>query len=319
MTTCKQLSERLSLHLYDQNPLARSTIRRSYTGNHIQSRRCRSNTELVHLRNQGQSLRILHAQGVLDFSGTEQLLANLEGMAQGAKVIVLDMRHVQELPPNSLEMLIQTMCELDRRGIRVVISRAHGLIESPRWPDLTQQSGIELVEDLDIALELGESLVLQDRQNQPDRPAPGLPSLLLQLDPPQRRELEGLLLPRTVEAGERVIRRGDDGDSLFLIVSGHFTTAISVQIGSGDCRQSRLAAFTGGMCFGEISFLSGKPRSADVIADEPGHLLVLRRDDFERLRVQSPETAIQLLLALSAELGGRLGRTSYQLSVMDHL
>ncbi|MFM7648889.1 MAG: cyclic nucleotide-binding domain-containing protein [Cyanobium sp.] len=264
-------------------------------------------------------MRILHAQGVLDFSGTEQLLANLEGMAQGAKVIVLDMRHVQELPPNSLEMLIQTMCELDRRGIRVVISRAHGLIESPRWPDLTQQTGIELVEDLDIALELGESLVLQDRQNQPDRPAPGLPSLLLQLDPPQRRELEGLLLPRTVEAGERVICRGDDGDSLFLIVSGHFTTAISVQIGSGDCRQSRLAAFTDGMCFGEISFLSGKPRSADVIADEPGHLLVLRRDDFERLRVQSPETAIQLLLALSAELGGRLGRTSYQLSVMDHL
>ncbi|MEB3326338.1 MAG: cyclic nucleotide-binding domain-containing protein, partial [Synechococcus sp.] len=81
----------------------------------------------------------------------------------------------------------------------------------------------------------------------------------------------------------------------------------------------RLATFTSGMCFGEISFLSGKPRSADVIADEPGHVLVLSRDDFEQLRERSPETAIQLLLALSAELGGRLGRTSYQLSVMDHL
>lgn len=319
VAACKELSERLNLHLYDQNPLGRSAIRRSYTGNHIQSRRWRTNNELVHLRDRGQSLRILHAQGVLDFSGTEQLLANLEGMAPSARVIVLDMHHVQELLPHSLEMLIQTLGELDRQGIRVVISRAQGLIESPRWLALMEQTGIELVDELDIALELGETLVLQEREEPVDRPTPELPSLLLQLDPPQRRELEGLLRPRTVEAGERVIRRGDDGDSLFLIVSGHFTTAISVQIGSGDWRHSRLATFTTGMCFGEISFLSGKPRSADVIANEPGHLLVLGRDDFEHLRERSPETAIQLLLALSSELGGRLGRTSYQLSVMDHL
>jgi CRP-like cAMP-binding protein len=73
------------------------------------------------------------------------------------------------------------------------------------------------------------------------------------------------------------------------------------------------------MCFGEISFLSGRPRVADVIADEPGECLELQRADFDLLRNQHPETAIQLLLILSDELGGRLARTSSQLAVMEHL
>ena len=73
------------------------------------------------------------------------------------------------------------------------------------------------------------------------------------------------------------------------------------------------------MCFGEISFLSGRPRIADVVADEDSHCLELRREAFETLRHQDPEAAIQLLLVLSDELGGRLARTSGQLAVMEHL
>lgn len=319
VAACKELSQRLGLHLYDQNPLGRTAIRRLYTGNNCQSRRWRTNADAVHLRDRGQALRILHAQGLLDFSGTEQLLANLEGIALSARVIVLDLHQVQELLPHSLAMLIQTLGQLDRQGIPVVISRGGHLIPPDRLSELVALAGVRMVEELDLALEEGESLLLKQRDSKPASPSPELPFLLLQLDPAQRQELEALLQPRTVEAGERVIRRGDDGDSLFFIVSGHFTTAISLQIGGGEVRQSRLATFTEGMCFGEISFLSGKPRSADVFADEPGRLLVLHRDDFERLRMSSPETTIQLLLAVSAELGERLGRTNYQLSVMDHL
>jgi hypothetical protein len=33
----------------------------------------------------------------------------------------------------------------------------------------------------------------------------------------------------------------------------------------GSAGQSRLATFSPGMCFGEIGFLTGQPRSADVV------------------------------------------------------
>jgi CRP-like cAMP-binding protein len=73
------------------------------------------------------------------------------------------------------------------------------------------------------------------------------------------------------------------------------------------------------MCFGEISFLNGQPRTADVSAEEDGHCQELRRADFDALCAEEPDTAIQLLLLLSGELGSRLVRTSSQLAVLEHL
>jgi glutaminase len=67
VAACRELSRALGLHLYNRNPCDRSAISRAYTGNHCQSRRWRPNAEAVLLRNHGQSLRVLHVQGLLDF------------------------------------------------------------------------------------------------------------------------------------------------------------------------------------------------------------------------------------------------------------
>ena len=116
-----------------------------------------------------------------------------------------------------------------------------------------------------------------------------------------------------------MIRRGDDGAAMFFVASGRFTTSVSVDLGGEQRRWSRVATFTAGMCFGEISFLNGQPRTADVTADEDSLCLELHRTDFDALCSQDPDTAIQLLLLLSGELGSRLVRTSSQLAVMEHL
>ena len=73
------------------------------------------------------------------------------------------------------------------------------------------------------------------------------------------------------------------------------------------------------MCFGEIAFLGGQRRSSDVIADQDSQCRVLHRRDFERLRREHPETAIDLLLALSGELSWRLSRTTRQLIALEQL
>jgi hypothetical protein len=62
------------LHLYNQNPRAINTIRRSYAGS---SRRWRDATEVGILEELGSRIRVVHARGVLDFAATEQLLAKL--------------------------------------------------------------------------------------------------------------------------------------------------------------------------------------------------------------------------------------------------
>ena len=65
------------LHLFNQNPRAINTIRRSYAGSHRRSRRWRDATEAGILVELGSRIRVVHARRVLDFAATEQLLAKL--------------------------------------------------------------------------------------------------------------------------------------------------------------------------------------------------------------------------------------------------
>ena len=69
------------LHLYNQNPRANNTIRRSYAGSHRRSRRWRIATEAGILEELGSRIRVVHAQGVLDFAASEQLLAKLTAIS----------------------------------------------------------------------------------------------------------------------------------------------------------------------------------------------------------------------------------------------
>jgi len=319
VAACRELSRGLGLHLYNRNPSDRSAISRSYTGNHCQSRRWRPNRELVLLRDHGQSLRVLHVQGRLDFFATEQLLASLEAMAGGTRVVVLDLHQVQEISAQALGMLQGGLASLRRRGIALVLSRGQHL------PQLIDPAGTAAgaawhrVEDFDVAMELAETLLLE-AVTPPEAAAPAAGASVLQtLAPEQRQRLEALLQPCQFRAGEVVIRRGEDGTAMYFVQSGRFTTSVSVDLGGETRRWSRVATFTAGMCFGEISFLNGQPRTADVTADEDSHCLALDRADFDALCQSDPQTATQLLLMLAGELGSRLVRTSSQLAVMEHL
>ena len=321
VAACRELSRGLGLHLYNRNPSDRSAISRSYTGNHCQSRRWRPNNELVLLRDHGQSLRVLHVQGLLDFYATEQLLASLEAVASSTRIVVLDLQQVQEISPEAQGMLLQGLHGLERQGIALVLSRAQHLPQLLNRDAAAGPSGRpwQSVEDFDIAMELAESLLLEQVAPAPAAAGAAMPSVLQVLPPAQRPRLEVLLRPRHVAAGAKVIRRGDDGAAMFFVASGRFTTSVSVDLGGEQRRWSRVATFTAGMCFGEISFLNGQPRTADVTADEDSLCLELHRTDFDALCSQDPDTAIQLLLLLSGELGSRLVRTSSQLAVMEHL
>lgn len=67
---------------------------------------------------------------------------------------------------------------------------------------------------------------------------------------------------QTFKKGDKIIEQGQQGDSLFLIAEG----VVDVQIDSGKGSLS-VARLSKGQHFGEMSLLTGEPRSASVIAD----------------------------------------------------
>lgn len=71
-----------------------------------------------------------------------------------------------------------------------------------------------------------------------------------------------------------VVREGDPGDSLCIIVMG------AVEVIKNDSVVARLEA---GNYFGELSLIDGQPRSATVVAVEELTLLTITSADFDSL------------------------------------
>jgi CRP-like cAMP-binding protein/tRNA A-37 threonylcarbamoyl transferase component Bud32 len=92
------------------------------------------------------------------------------------------------------------------------------------------------------------------------------------------------LVFRRVEAGERFVTQGEAGDTIFIIQKG--TCAIIIE---KDGESHSIAMRRTGDIIGEMSLLTGEPRSAHVEAGTDMDLWVLKKEDFEAITRDYPE------------------------------
>jgi PPM family protein phosphatase len=101
-----------------------------------------------------------------------------------------------------------------------------------------------------------------------------------------------------------VIREGDKGDELFIVLSGKVT------VSRGGETLTRLGA---GEHFGEMALIRAVPRSATVTSDGGAELIVIRRTDFFELLRSEHEIAVKMLWQFLGVLADRLDQTSSEL------
>jgi small-conductance mechanosensitive channel/CRP-like cAMP-binding protein len=102
---------------------------------------------------------------------------------------------------------------------------------------------------------------------------------------------------RLFDRGEVLFREGEAGDSLFLVEFG----SVGVYKGDPGTREGRLelAQLAAGAFFGEMSLLTGEPRSATVIATDHTSVLVLAKESLAPLLEENPQIAESLSKALA--------------------
>jgi CRP-like cAMP-binding protein len=104
---------------------------------------------------------------------------------------------------------------------------------------------------------------------------------------------------RRFRRDETIFHKGDPGDALYVVASGH----VKVLLPAPDSGEAAILATLGpGQFFGELAMLDGEPHSASVIALEPTEVLMLGRADFERLFDGQPSIRRSLVLALAGQL-----------------
>jgi CRP/FNR family transcriptional regulator, cyclic AMP receptor protein len=133
---------------------------------------------------------------------------------------------------------------------------------------------------------------------------------LLENFTPQEADVlgEALLLVRA-EPGQALIREGETGGWMLLLLSG--TVDVTKRTPKGEV--SRLAVIRAGAAVGEMSMLDGEPRYATCSAIEPVEAGVLTRAAIARLIAEHPAVGAKLLVKLTQLLAQRLRNTSNQL------
>ncbi|HEY4001006.1 MAG TPA: mechanosensitive ion channel family protein, partial [Candidatus Xenobia bacterium] len=96
---------------------------------------------------------------------------------------------------------------------------------------------------------------------------------------------------------ETIVRQGDAGESLFVIWQG----TVEIRARHADGTVFMRKTLGSGDFFGEISLLTGEPRSADVVALEDAALLVLDKEALRKVVTDDAEL-ISRLLARRQEL-----------------
>lgn len=101
----------------------------------------------------------------------------------------------------------------------------------------------------------------------------------------------------SIPQGEIVFRRGDPGESLFIIVEG--IARVYLENG-GEPRE--IARLGSGECFGEMALLTGEPRSADIQAMTELRLLKLSKTRFDQLIRLHPSLGVNVAGLLASRL-----------------
>lgn len=113
---------------------------------------------------------------------------------------------------------------------------------------------------------------------------------------------------RPMRTNEILFQRGDPGASMLAILAGEARVVLS----SADGRDQVLKLLGPGDMFGEIALLDGGPRTADVIAETNGRLLVLERRDLLEVFRSNEELTLRIIVLLC----DRLRSTSWLLETM---
>jgi NTE family protein len=125
--------------------------------------------------------------------------------------------------------------------------------------------------------------------------------LLDSLPASSRARLEASLQSVDVDAGAVIFRAGDAGDAMYLIRSG----LVDVRASDG----TRLVTMGPGETVGELSLVTGRPRSAGAVAQTEVTLLRLEHADFITLLGSDPHLAAAVARVVSERLRSETGRT----------
>jgi len=301
--------------------MGRSIVKRKYFGDQIHSKKVRSIKNNILLKERGKGIIVYELRGPLFFGSADNLAMEVASAMKHNTYCILDMKRVDEIDSTGAKILGQISKKINESGKFLLISY---LTDHPSLSDFLKAIGVYnmfaencLFPDTDAALEWAEDNVLtQSIELAGTFGGIQLEQMDIFMDFTQEEihTLKQKLIFRTFKKGEIILREGDTDRNLYFLTKG----SVSVRIHLPESeRYKRLITYSSGVTFGEIAFLDGNPRSADVWSDEDSETYLLSPDEYDVLQNETPEIAVKLVRNIALDMSERLRIRTDEVRVLE--
>ena len=319
LKVCEELSRAWELHQFNPPYCPRNSRRLTYTSAQRTSSRTRHPAEREHLRAKGHLIHVVEMQSNLAFSTTEPIIRDVIGSAEKPRGMILDCHHVTSINRVAARLLADLARDLKSRGCDVYFTH------TSRLPMLKAQVAVHLADsDLcaeffryhstDAALEQCEDLLLGEARAQ-HTGGKNLREFEITagLTEEELAVFASLLTDRHYASGEVIIRLGTESTNLFLITKG----VVGVWLGAVTGEGRRMGSFSVGTMVGEMAFLDGEKRSANVVAEGDVECAVLEIAAFLTLQQSHPMLHTKILRNIGISLATKLRKLNQDVSILS--
>jgi HEAT repeat protein len=120
------------------------------------------------------------------------------------------------------------------------------------------------------------------------------------LAPADLKHVAAIASERLYPNGATIVRQGDPGDDLYIVVSGEVRVLVATDT-DGES-QVEVARCQVGEYVGEMAIISQKPRVASLVAAGDVRTLCIGQQPFEGILLERPETSLAVMRVLCARL-----------------
>jgi glutaminase len=323
---CRELSETFGLHVFRNHTNTGAVIRRELFGNVVHSKRRRTAEEHRILDELGAKICLIEVQGGLFFGSADRLIRRIDELAKEAEYVIIDLRRVHEVDQAARRLLAEVLDWLAARNRRLLFAHVlpegalaplHALL-GERYGDL----GEIVFSHRDTALEWCENRLIADASSGRDLTKFSLSALnvFAGLSADDLKILESAVRPLVFEAGQTIIREGDEARLFFVLARGKATVCLRLAGADSETNGEnlvRVATLGPGLSFGEMALLDGGRRSADVVADERVVCYGFSVDHLRDIGKEHPHIFNTILGNMMRDFSDRLRRANDEIRALE--
>ncbi len=112
---------------------------------------------------------------------------------------------------------------------------------------------------------------------------------------------------KAFDSNQVICNIGDPGDRMYIIINGKVKVVVPSE---GGEEENIIAMLGSGDYFGEMSLLTGEPRSASVITTEPSEMFILNKSDFDVIVERFPSVTLSMGKIMSQRLRDTLKKAA---------